>query len=153
MARKIIGIVAGYLAMAIFLFVTFSILYLLLGADGSFKPGSFQISTSWAVFSIILSLLGAVDGGLVCMLIAKHKGTVLVLAAFILVIGISSAIPRLSSPDANQNKIRIGYVSNIEAMRNAVQPVSVLLINPLISAAGIFLGGSLIKLKKKEIAA
>lgn len=136
--------------MAIFLLVTFSILYLILGADGSFKPNSFQISTNWAVLSIILTLLGAIDAGLVCMLIAKHKGTVLVLAAFVFVVGISSAISKISSPYAEQSKIRIGHVASIEAMKNAVQPVSVLLFNPVISAAGIFLGGSLIKTKKKE---
>ncbi len=150
MARKIIGLIAGYIAMAIFLFVTFSILYSVLGADGSFKPGSFQISTNWAVFSIILTFLGAIDGGVVCMLIAKHKGTVLVLAAFILVVGIASAVPKLVSPESAANKIRIGNVTNLEAMQNAEQPVSILLINPVLSAAGIFLGGSLIKSKKKS---
>ncbi len=153
MAKKIIGFIAGYIAMAIFLFVTFTILYMILGADGSFKPSSFHISTTWAVFSIILTFLGAIDGGLVCMLIAKHKGTVLVLAAFVLIVGISSAIPKISTTAVGSDQIRVGYVSNIQAMRNAIQPISVLLINPVISAVGIFLGGSLIKSRKKEDAA
>ncbi len=148
MARKIIGLIAGFAAMEIFLFVTFAILYQFLGADGSFRPGTFNITTTWAVFSIILSLLGAVDGGLVCMLVAKHKGTVLVLASFVLVFGISSAIPKISIPVAGSDQIRVGYISGIEAMRKAIQPVSVLLITPVISAAGIFLGGSLIKPKR-----
>jgi|GEM_PF-281552 len=148
--RRIIGIIAGYLAMAVFLFVTFSILYLILGSDGSFKPGSFQISTAWAVFSIILTSLAAIDGGLVCMLIAKHRGSLYLLAAFILVVGIASTVPKFSPTDPYANKVRIGHVSNIEAMQNAIQPVSVLLINPILSAAGIILGGNLIKIKSSN---
>lgn len=46
MARKIIGVIVGYIAMAAAIFITFTLLYLILGAEGSFQPGNFQASTT-----------------------------------------------------------------------------------------------------------
>jgi len=55
MGRKIIAVVVGYIAMALLLFITFTVLYLILGTEGSFKPGSFEVSTIWVICSIIVS--------------------------------------------------------------------------------------------------
>ena len=75
MGRKIIAVVVGYIAMALLLFITFTVLYLILGTEGSFKPGSFEVSTIWVICSIIVSFGAAMLGGYVCALIAKNKKT------------------------------------------------------------------------------
>ena len=38
--RTIVGVIAGYLVMALLIFATFSAAYLLMGADAAFMPGS-----------------------------------------------------------------------------------------------------------------
>ena len=73
MLRKIIGVVAGYVIMALLIFILFTLLYLVIGADGAFQPGNYQASGTWLVLSFILGLIAAVVGGFVCVLIAKDK--------------------------------------------------------------------------------
>lgn len=152
MVRNIAGIIIGYIAMAIFMFITFTILYLILGSDGSFDPGSFHVSGNWIVFSIILSFLAALDGGWICMLISKNKNAVLILAGIVLLLGILTSIPKFGASNEIKNKPRIGKVSNSEAMQNAVQPNFILILNPILGAIGIFSGSKLKKEMKKQIA-
>ncbi len=147
MVRNLAGILIGYIAMVIFMFITFTILYKLLGTEGSFDPGTFHVSNNWIVFSIILSFLAAIDGGWVCMLISKNKNAVLFLAGLVLVIGLISSFTKMNESSVIKDKPRIGKVTNTIAMQNAVQPNFVLILNPILGAIGIFSGS---KLKKEQ---
>ncbi len=51
MLRVVIAVIVGYAVMAFLVFATFSLLYLMLGADGAFRPGTFEPSTTWVVLS------------------------------------------------------------------------------------------------------
>ncbi len=144
MIRKILGAVAGYVAMAIFTVVTFTVLYSMLGAGGTFEPGSFNVSINWVIYSMALSFIAALDGGFVCMIISRNKNTILILAGIVLVAGLASAFPKLY---ITGEAIRSGYVSHIEAMKNAIQPAFELLLNPVLGAIGIY-GGSFLVQKK-----
>ena len=145
MARKIIGVVAGYIAMAALIFILFTTLYLILGAEGAFQPGNYQASTTWLVLSTILGLIAAVIGGLVCVIIAKDHKAAIWLAGLVLVLGIILAIPGLNAPEAETNKVREGNVDNMEAMQNAKQPPIALILNPIIGAIGVMAGSRLKK--------
>jgi len=147
MLRKIIGVVAGYIAMAALIFILFTTLYLILGAEGAFQPGNYQASTTWLVLSTILGLIAAVIGGLVCVMIAKDHKAAIWLAGLVLVLGIILAIPSLNVPDEEMNKVREGNVDNIEAMQNAKQPPIALILNPIIGAIGVIAGSRLKKNK------
>jgi len=147
MLRKIIGVVAGYIAMAAFVFVSFTLLYFILGADSSFQPGSYQVSSTWLLLSLVLGLIAAIIGGLVCMLIAKDKNAAIWLAGLVLVLGIILAIPSLNVSEEEMNKIREGNVDNMEAMQNAKQPPIALILNPIIGAIGVIAGSRLKKNK------
>jgi len=147
MLRKIIGVVAGYIAMAVLIFILFTTLYLILGAEGAFQPGNYQASTTWLVLSTILGLIAAVIGGLVCVMIAKDHKAAIWLAGLVLVLGIILAIPSLNVPDEEMNKVREGNVDNIEAMQNAKQPPIALILNPIIGAIGVIAGSRLKKNK------
>lgn len=147
MARKIIGVIVGYVAMAATIFITFTLLYLILGAEGSFQPGNFQASTTWLVLSTILGLIAAVIGGLVCVIIARDKKVGIWLAGLVLVLGIILAIPSLNVPEEETNKVREGYVDNMEAMQNAKQPPAALILNPILGALGVIAGSRLKKNK------
>lgn len=147
MLRKIIGVVAGYIAMAALIFILFTTLYLILGAEGAFQPGNYQASTTWLVLSTILGLIAAVIGGLVCVMIAKDHKAAIWLAGLVLVLGIILAIPSLNVPYDEMNKVREGNVDNIEAMQNAKQPPIALILNPIIGAIGVIAGSRLKKNK------
>jgi hypothetical protein len=147
MARKIIGVIIGYVVMAAFVFISFTILYLILGAEGSFRPESYQVSTTWLVLSFVLGFVAAIIGGYVCVLIAKNHKPAIWLAGIVLVLGLILALPQLSTSEEEMNKKRESDVPNMEAMQNAKQPVSTLLLNPIIGAAGIWIGSRIRKTK------
>ncbi len=150
MLRKILGVIISYAVMAAFVFLTFSILYALLGAENSFEPGSYKVSSTWLVLSIVLGFIAAIMGGYICMLISKNRKTALVLAGIVFVLGIIMAVPAMNYSEEELNQVREGDVSNTEAMQNAKQPVLALIINPIIGAAGLIAGSRLKKEKKTK---
>lgn len=145
MVRNILGVVLGYVAMFAFVFISFTVLYLILGADGSFESGTYEVSIVWIIMSFILGLAAAVLGGYLCVLISKNNKAVLVLAALVLIFGIAMAIPALGESADDVYEMRKNDVSNMEAMQNAKQPAYMLILNPIIGALGVFAGS---KLKK-----
>ena len=141
MARSILAVVVGYAALALLIFVTFTALYLVLGADRSFEPGSYDASTLWVATSFPLGVAASVAAGYVCAAIARGGRAPQVLAGVVLVLGLLFAIPVLRASDAAP--ARTGEVSNAEAMQRARQPKWVALVNPFIGAVGVLVGAGL----------
>lgn len=141
MARNIFGVILGYVAMAAFIFISFTVLYLILGTEGSFQPGSFEVSSAWLILSLVLGFIAAIVGGYVCVLIAKNRKAAMWLAGLVLVLGIILAIPQFN--DEKANLIREGELSNTEAMENAVQPEISLILNPILGALGVLAGSKM----------
>ena len=142
MLRQIGATVAGYIVMAVAVFVSFTLAYLALGADGAFQPGTYEVSVLWVATAVLLGLLAAVVGGLVCSAISRGGRAPKVLAVIVLVLGFSSAIPVLM--DKAEPASREGDVGYVEAMQNAKQPDWFALINPFIGAVGILAGAILV---------
>jgi hypothetical protein len=140
MLRAILAVIAGYVTMAATVLVTFTGTYAVLGAEGSFRPGSYEVSSTWIVASFVLSLVAAILGGLVCRSIARAPRPVTALVVLVLVLGALSAIPVWMSSGAPL-EARVGEVGNFEAMSKARQPLWVALVVPLVGAAGVMLGG------------
>jgi small-conductance mechanosensitive channel len=138
MARKILSVILGYVVMFVFIFVLFTVLYLLLGSNGSFKPGLYQPSLLWLALSTPLAFVAAVGGGYVCAALARGGRAPLALAALVLVLGILSAVPVFMSPQTDA--VRTSDVTNTEAMMKAKEPAGVALTNPLLGAAGVLVG-------------
>ena len=140
MLRAIGGVVVGYVAMFICIFTLFTLAYLVLGANGAFQPGSYEVSGIWLVLVAIVSGVAAVVGGFVCKLIARNSGAVYALLALVLVLGVVFGI-------AGANKVvppvRANEVANIEAMQNAKTPVWMMLLGLVISGAGVVVGARL----------
>ena len=147
------GVIVGYVEMIAFVVISFSVLYLILGAEGSFEAGTYEVSPVWIVMSIILALIAAVIGGYVCTLIARSKKPAKVLAGIVWILGsIILAIPSLGVSEREIIEKRSTDVSNEVAMQNAKQPVALLLLNPFISALGVLAGSKMNKNKKEEAA-
>jgi hypothetical protein len=141
MGRLVLAVVAGYVAMFVTVVVTFSGLYVTMGADRAFQPGTYDASPLWLVLSFILSFLAALFGGVVAIAVGKRAKAATALAVFVLVLGILMAIPAVTSKvDPGP---RSGDVSNFEAMQKAKQPPWVSFLNPFIGAAGVLAGARL----------
>lgn len=147
MVRNVLGVVVGYIAMFAFVFLTFTALYFILGVDGSFQNGTYEVSITWIILSFILGLAAAVLGGFVCVLISINQKAALVLAGLVFILGMAMAIPQISESADEVHEMRKDEVSNMEAMQKAKQPVLVLLLNPLIGVIGVIAGS---KLKKED---
>ncbi len=142
MIRKILAVVGGYVAMAVFVMVTFSIAYLIIGVEASYRPDSYDVSAVWIVISITLSVVGAILGGFVCAVIAKDGQVAKILAGIVFVIGLALALVGAAA-DRPEPEPRGPDVSVFEAMNKSRQPLWISFLNPLIGAVGIICGGML----------
>lgn len=143
MARSIIGVIVGYVAMFVLVFITFTVVFLLMGTEWSFKPNSFEASTAWVVMSLVANFIIGVIGGLICALIAKGGKAPVILAIVVFALGLLLAIPALMAHKQNAGEVRTGNVSQTEAMTKAIEPVWVPFTFPIIGAVGVLLGGKL----------
>lgn len=80
MIRNISGVVVGYLVMFVFIFVSFTAFYFILGVEGAFEQDTYKVSLVWIIISFILSLIAALLDGFVCKLISKNRKAVFALA-------------------------------------------------------------------------
>ncbi len=141
MIRTIIGVVVGYITLALLIIVLMILAYVLMGADFAFKSGSFDPSVFWIIVSFIIGIVSALLGGYVCVAIAKNKNAALWLAGLVLVLGYASAAFNITSSDSTSDKVRQSDVSMEAAMQQLKQPVWIELLIPIIGAAGVILGG------------
>lgn len=147
MLRSVLAVIAGYLAMFVLIFLAFTCVYQVLGADGSFKPGSFQSSNRWLLIAFVVNFVVAIIGGLICAAIAKGGKAPLALAIVVFALGFVFAIPSLIARNDTTNMVRTGDVPMFEAMAKAKEPVWVPLTFPFVGAAGVLIGG---KLKRRS---
>jgi len=146
MARAILGVIVGYVAMAALVFITFTLAYLAMGADGAFKPGTYDVTALWLAVSFALSVVGALLGGFVCAAVAKGPKAPVALVGIVFVLGLVFAVATVMAPEDPTPKVRQGDVGNLEAMQGAKQPVWVAFLNPLIGTAGVLAG---VRLKRR----
>jgi hypothetical protein len=141
MGRAIASVVVGYIVIALFVFVTFSITYLILGADGSYRPGTYEVSAVWIGVSVVLSFAAAVLGGWVAARIARAPTPPKVLAGLVLVLGLAMAL-MTATPDTPT--VRTAAPGVFEAAAQSRQPEWLLYLNPLLGFVGVLVGASLV---------
>ena len=146
MGRKIGAVITGYIVIFIAVMISFTLVYFVLGTEGSFQEGSYEPSLIWNVLEVVLSFAAAVAGAYVCALIAKDKEATKFLAGLIIVLGIIFAIPEFTTEDT-RSTVRAGNVHNYVAMQNVRQPEWYTILNPLLGIAGVMVGGNLYKKK------
>lgn len=145
MWRSIGAVVAGYLVMALFVMVSFTVAYLSMGTERAFQKGSYDVSLLWIVTSFVLGLIAAVVGGYVCALIAINRTAPHALATVVVLLGLLMAVPLLRAHphDESATKRRTGEVGNFEAMQDAREPLWIALVNPFVGAAGVIIGAGM----------
>lgn len=143
MARSVLGVIGGYVLMFILQFATFMTVYTVMGANWSFKTGSFHASTRWTVMQFTVVFVTAAIAGLVCAVIAKGGKAPLVLAVVVLLIGFALAAVHEATQPADTNEMRTANTPNMEAMVKARHPVWVVFLGPVIGAVGALAGSKL----------
>ena len=129
----------GYVVMFAVAFVLFSLMWVVLGAEGSFRPGSWQISNAWIASSLVLGLLVSISGGFACSKLApSHVGVVILMVLVVLVWVLSAA-----SGVATGDPTRPAEVSMLQAMTLARQPTWLVWLNPVLGVVGVALGAKL----------
>jgi hypothetical protein len=141
--RVALGAVLGYVIVAVLVMAAETIAYVLLGADGAFRPGTFEVSRQWIAVSLTISLAAAVAGGWSAAAVGGRRAST-ALALLVLGLGLAFAVPALTAPRRDPRP-RVGNVPNTDAMRQAEQPAWVVVSTPLIGAAGVLLGARLRK--------
>ena len=138
MLKSIVGVIVGYLVMFVFGFAVVFCAYLGLGVDRIFEPESYAVSTVWIAILVAVSLIGGILGGLTCAAISKSKGACTAFAVIVLAFGLLGGFIAMNKEHASE--ARAGDVSSVVAMSKAENPTWLLLLNPVISAAGVLLG-------------
>ncbi|HSN88947.1 MAG TPA: hypothetical protein VL025_19440 [Thermoanaerobaculia bacterium] len=143
MLRILASVIVGYLVLLVCMFALLTGAYLAMGTERAFQPGSYQVTLTWVVVSFVLSFAVAIVGGLVSRLVARTQTGPRALAVVVLVLGFAMCAMIAMSPPPPAD--RPGDVPNMEAMQKAQTPLWVALLNPLVGAAGVLLGGRLKK--------
>ena len=144
MLKSILGVIVGYIVMAIFAFAIFTCAYLGLGVDRVFEAGSYAVSTIWMVILVAVGLIGGILGGLTCAAISKSKGACMAFAVIVLVLGLVGAI--VTKMKEHPDTSRSGDITMFEAMGKAQTPPWLCFVNPFVVVGGVLLGARMKKL-------
>jgi uncharacterized membrane protein len=143
MLKAVLGVVGGYVVMSVLVFASFSLAYLLMGADRAFRPGTHDVTPLWLIVSFVFSFIAAVVGGWVCATIARRSIAAKGFAIVVFILGLLLALSVLMTSDEAQLNPRGPNVGNIAAMLSARQPAWVALMNAVIGPVGILIGARL----------
>ena len=143
MWRNVGAVIVGYVVMFAVAFVTFSIAFLIVGTNGAFEEGSYEVTALWLIVSFVLGLIVAVMGGYACAVVAKGSKAPYALAALVVVVGVLMAVPALTASDEGLPETREADVSTFDAMQKGEQPPWVALVNPFLGVIGVLVGSKL----------
>lgn len=140
MGRLVGAVVLGYVILVIVVFAGLSAAFVALGADRAFRPGVYDASGLWIVTSMVVGFGAAALAGWVARAVARTGTGPRALAVAVVVLGVAMALPALfGTPEAVAPRTEM--LGPLEAMGAAQTPVWVMLVNPLIGALGVLVGG------------
>lgn len=140
MLRLIGGVVLGYIVMGAVVFAGLSAAFVAFGADRAFQPGVYDVSLLWVVTSLAIGFGAALIGGWLARTLSRTVTGPRVLAGVVVVLGIALALSTAFAEPAAAG-MRTGAPGPFEAMQQAQTPLWIMLLNPLIGAAGVLIGG------------
>lgn len=143
--KNSLAAVAGYAAIFVTVFVTFSLAYILMGPDRAFQPGTYDVSAIWVVLTILVGWSAATLGGKVCHLIARVTMAPKILMVLVGVLGIVQLVLTLTMDQSAPAERAAGQPEMMDAMNTAIQPLWITVINPIIGVLGVAYGGGLLK--------
>ena len=143
MGRAIGATVVGYIVIACVTFAALTLAWVLLGADGAFRPGVFDVSMTWILITIIVGVVAALAGGRVARMISKDATGPRLLAALLVIMGVAAAVHAFGADPVSP--ARTGAMPMFEAISQTRMPLWSHLVNAVIGAASALIGGSAMK--------
>ena len=144
MLKQILGAIVGYIATFICMFIAFTCFYLAMGPDNAFTPGTYQVSVTWIILSLIVIFICGAIGGFIASLIGG-SGAAKMMAGIILVLNLMVMV--CVAMKGFPNEARAADVPNMVAMSKAQTPLWALVIQMIVSISGALVGGGLRKTK------
>jgi hypothetical protein len=138
--KAVLAVVAGYLTMAIAVAALTLGLFVLLGPDRAYQPGTYEVSTVWVIACFAASFVSAVLGGFVCSRISG-QGALKALAALVVALGVLFAFPLLDPANDPRPLVRPPGTSSLMDVTNSRQPVWAAMSFPVVGAIGVLIGG------------
>jgi hypothetical protein len=118
---------------------------LLLGLDTIFEPGTYWTTTAWNIGTLAWGGVAAAVGGLACRAIARRTTAVKAMAAFILILGVVSAMMNLQKPNPPARTRAFSDMPLEEATKllteHAKEPDWYAFAKTIVGAGGVLLGG------------
>ena len=144
MLRAIIGVIVGFITMAVLVMVGFAAVYSALGADRVFQEGAWAVTGQWISLTSGVGLIAAIAGGVLCAVIAQRGSMApAALIVVIVVLGVGEAAYKHGVVYKGELPPREDEITMAQATNNAREPLYVSLLNPVIGAVGVFLGSRL----------
>ncbi|MHC4948606.1 MAG: hypothetical protein ACYTG1_10125, partial [Planctomycetota bacterium] len=90
--RSILGVVLGYVVMAMFITVAMFVGFGVIGPTAAVDPATLEVTAAWLWVNLPMSLAGAIAGGLTAAVVAGKRGAAHVLAGIVVTLGLGWAV-------------------------------------------------------------
>ena len=140
MLKSILAIIVSYIVGNLVFFGIVTGCFFLLGVERVFQPDSYEVSSAWVALTLIVSFLGAMVAGYVCLWISHSSRTCQVLALIVLMFASISCIVQLRRINPDAPNIRAGEVGYLDAMKLGVPPRWLPFVNPIVGCMGVLIG-------------
>lgn len=139
MLRSIAAVIVTYIIMAILIMGAFAALLFGMGPDRLLEPGSWKGTLFFSIAAPSITVLSGLFGGWLCAKIARGRSAVIALAAFVLVLGFTSAYFTLQKPEPTGP--RESPMTIQQFMEQGREPTWLAIFNPLGGAAAVLIAG------------
>lgn len=146
MLKSILAIIVSYVVMFAIFMAIFTGLYFALGVERVFQSDSYEVSMLWIVLTLVIGFLVSMFSGYLCAAISKSWRTCQIFALIVFLLALIQCLSALKRNPDGPN-VRAGEVGMIDAMRLAVTPFWLHLVNPILSGAGVLLGA---RMKRRD---
>lgn len=127
--RIALGVVAGFGAMGMLLAGSLTLAYNLLGEEGTFQPGTYQVTTAWLATHVLAELAAGTIAGLVAWWLGGTRA-VLLIASLLFLLGTLGAYGKISEGNPGHPRIP-GETDSMEAASVAISPGWKHLLSPV----------------------
>ena len=138
MGKSIIAVVISYIAMMVVFFVVFAALYLALGAERVFEPGTFKVTPLWIALALAGAIAAGALGGYLCFAISGSLRACQVMAVIVFVLALVMCIPSMTADQTPRS--RSGDLPTMQAMQQGQAPIWMHLLSAAFFGGGVLLG-------------
>jgi hypothetical protein len=140
MLKSILAIIVSYIAMFVIFMAIFTGLYFVLGVERVFTTDSYEVSMLWIVLTLVIGFLVSMFSGYLCAAISKSWRVCQVFAFIVFLLALIQCFSALKRNNPDAPNTRAGEVGMFEAMRLAVSPFWLHVVNPILCGAGVLVG-------------